>query len=93
MLSLRESCAEVHVLTSKSIFGAVLRHSYERILDEMVPFAVLYCHIPRAAVFASKLVKDIGFKKTGYIPAALPYSNSKGEVKMSDLLIYVLDRR
>ena len=93
MLSLRESCAEVHVLTSKSIFGPVLRRSYERILDEMVPFAVLYCHIPRAAVFASKLVKDIGFKKTGYIPAALPYSNSKGEVKMSDLLIYVLDRR
>lgn len=92
MLSLQESCAEVHVLTSKSIFGPVLRHSYEKIL-EGIPFVVLYCHIPRAAVFASKLVKDIGFKKTGYIPAALPYSNSRGEVKMSDLLIYVLDRR
>ena len=42
---------------------------------------------------ADKMVAKLGFKKTGYIPCALPYKNSKGETKLYDINIFVYEKK
>lgn len=56
-------------------------------------FNVLYCEIPSIAVNAIRMAKAMGFKKTGYIPTALPYVNSKGEEKLYDIQILTMEKK
>lgn len=82
-----KSCAEVHIVTDKAIWGKKLRDIYSKIMQGCI-FDTLYCQIPSIAVSAIAICKRLGFKKTGYIPDALPYVNSRGEERMYDLQIY-----
>lgn len=85
------SCAEVHIAVSKELWGKLTRNIFTQMLREC-GFDVLYCQIPKIAVRAISMCKCLGFKKTGYIPKALPYTNSKGETKMYDINFYVYQR-
>lgn len=85
------SCAEVHIVTDRCIWGNVIKSVYSDVLNS-IPFTVLYCSIPSIAVFAIRMCKQLGFKKTGYIPKALPYLTNKGEEKMFDLQIWSYQR-
>lgn len=87
----KKSCAEVHITNDKSMFGLKVRKLYERIRDAL-PFDTLYCQIPSIAVHPIAIVKHLGFKKTGYIPDALPYTNAMGEENMYDIQIWTLRR-
>lgn len=85
------SCAEIHIAISKEIWGKICKNLF----DEMIVSCgidVLYCQIPKIAVRAISMCKKMGFKKTGYIPKALPYTNSKNECKMYDINIYTFQR-
>lgn len=82
-----KSCAQVHIVTDKAIWGKRIKDIYTEILHGSV-FDTLYCEIPSIAVHPIAMCKRLGFKKTGYIPDALPYVNSKGEERMYDLQIY-----
>lgn len=82
-----KSCAEVHIVTDKAIWGKKIKDVYNRILQGCI-FDTLYCQVPSIAVNVIAICKRLGFKKTGYIPDALPYVNSRGEEKMYDLQIY-----
>jgi hypothetical protein len=86
-----KSCAEVHIVTDKAIWGRKIRDIYNKIIQGCI-FSTLYCQIPTIAVSAIAICKRLGFKKTGYIPEALPYVNSRGEEKMYDLQIYTYKR-
>lgn len=86
-----KSCAEVHIVTDKAIWGRKIRDIYNKILMGSI-FDTLYCQVPSIAVNVIAICKRLGFKKTGYIPEALPYVNSKGEEKMYDLQIYTYRR-
>lgn len=81
------SCAEVHIVNDKSIFGRKIRGVYE---DLIIACGIdnLYVQVPSIAVHSIALCKRLGFKKTGYIPKALPYVNSVGEEKMYDIQIF-----
>lgn len=83
-----KSCAEVHIVTDRAIWGKKIKDIYNRILRGSI-FDTLYCQVPSIAVNVIAICKRLGFKKTGYIPDALPYVNSKGEERMYDLQIYV----
>lgn len=85
------SCAQIHIVNDKSIFGKKVRNIYGEIIESM-PFTTLYCEIPSIAVHAIAVCKRAGFKKTGYIPLALPYKNIKGEEKLYDLQIFTYRR-
>lgn len=87
-----KTCAEVHIATDKAIWGKVIKGVYEDVLD-FGPVDILYCQIPQIATHAIAMVKRLGFKKTGYIPCALPYVNSKGEEKLYDINIFTWMRR
>lgn len=82
----KESCAEVHIINDKAIWGRKVRDLYTEVLNSSI-FTTLYCQIPQIAVAAIALCKRLGFKKTGYIPNALPYTNSRGEENMYDINI------
>lgn len=86
-----KSCAQVHIATHKYIFGKVVRELYRDMINSFL-FTTIYAEIPSIAVHAIKICKDLGFKKTGYIPEALPYLNSKGECKLYDIQIWTLRR-
>lgn len=77
---------QVHIVNDKAIFGKVIRGLYKEII-EVSPFTTIYAEIPSIAVHAIRLCKDMGFKKTGYVPNVIPYVNSKGEENMYDLII------
>ena len=83
----KNSCAQVHIVNDKTIFGKKVGNIYQDIMNT-VPFTTLYCEIPAIAVHAIGVCKRAGFKKTGYIPLALPYENIKGEEKLYDLQIF-----
>lgn len=87
----KKSCAEVHIATAKELWGKEILKAYREILSGCI-FTTIYCMIPKIAVAASSIAKRVGFKKTGYIPNALPYINSKGEEHMYDLIVYTLER-
>lgn len=82
-----KSCAEVHIITDKAIWGKKIRDVYNQILNGCI-FDTLYCQVPSIAVNVIAICKRLGFKKTGYIPDALPYINSRGEERMYDIQIY-----
>lgn len=82
-----KSCAQVHIVNDKAIWGHKIRDIYKEIINSTI-FDTLYCEIPSIAVNAIAMCKRLGFKKTGYIPDALPYTNAKGEEKMYDIQIY-----
>lgn len=86
------STCEIHIATAKPIWGKILTDTYKQMIEETV-FDNLYCMIPANCVLAIRVAKAVGFKKTGYIPKALPYINSKKELRMYDLHIYSLQRR
>ncbi len=86
------STCEVHIATAKPIWGKMLMDAYREMLHKLI-FDNFYCMIPSNCVLAIRLAKAVGFKKTGYIPKALPYINSKNQLKMYDLQIYSLQRR
>lgn len=86
-----KSCAEVHIVNDKSIFGKRVRDIYNDIINSL-PFNTIYCMIPSIAVHPIAICKKLGFKKTGYIPDALPYTNSLGEEKMYDIQIWTYRR-
>lgn len=86
-----KSCAEVHIVTDKAIWGKKIRDIYNKILEGII-FDTLYCQVPSIAVNVIAMCKRLGFKKTGFIPDALPYVNSKGEERMYDLQIYTYRR-
>lgn len=79
--------SEVHIAITKEIWGRKVKAILDDMLDRCL-FDVIYCTIPQIAVNAIHMVKRMGFKKTGYIPCALPYINSKGEEKLYDLNIF-----
>jgi len=81
------NAAECHICTARDIWGKDFLNIYEEILNHSI-FNVLYCIIPSRCRGAINLCKKLGFKKTGYIPNSIPYTNVKGEVKMFDELIY-----
>lgn len=83
--------AEVHIVTDKLIWGNTIFGLYKQLID-IIPFNILYCQIPSIAVNAIRMCKRMGFKKTGYIPKALPYTNSRGIENMYDIQIWSLDR-
>lgn len=79
--------AQVHIAIDKAIWG---KTTYEAFTD-MLKFGlndVVYCEVPENAVKVNMMCKRLGFKKTGYIPKALPYTNSKGEKVMHDIFIW-----
>lgn len=86
-----KSCAEVHIITDKALWGKKIKDIYNQMLNGCI-FDTLYCQVPSIAVHVIAICKRLGFKKTGYIPDALPYVNSKGEEKMYDIQIYSLRR-
>lgn len=86
-----KSCAQVHIVNDKAIWGHKIRDIYREIINSTI-FDTLYCEIPSIAVHPIAMCKRLGFKKTGYIPDALPYINSNGEEKMYDLQIYTWRR-
>lgn len=85
------SCAEVHIAVAKELWGKLTRNVFTQMLNSSI-FDVLYCQIPQIAVRAISMCKHLGFKKTGYIPKALPYTNCKGESKMYDINFYTYQR-
>lgn len=86
-----KSCAQVHIVTDRAIWGRKIKDIYTEILKGSI-FDTLYCEIPSIAVHPIAMCKRLGFKKTGYIPDALPYKNVQGEEKMYDLQIYTYRR-
>ena len=86
-----KSCAQVHIVTDRAIWGRKIKDIYTEILNGSI-FDTLYCEIPSIAVHPIAMCKRLGFKKTGYIPDALPYKNVQGEEKMYDLQIYTYRR-
>ena len=86
-----KSCAQVHIVTDRAIWGRKIKDIYTEILKGSI-FDTLYCEIPSIAVHPIAMCKRLGFKKTGYIPDALPYKNAQGEEKMYDLQIYTYRR-
>lgn len=86
-----KSCAQVHIVTDKAIWGKKIKDIYKEMLETSI-FDTLYCEIPKIAVNAIAMCKRLGFKKTGYIPDALPYINSEGIEQMYDLQIYTWRR-
>ena len=86
-----KSCAQVHIVTDRAIWGRKIKDIYTEILKVSI-FDTLYCEIPSIAVHPIAMCKRLGFKKTGYIPDALPYKNAQGEEKMYDLQIYTYRR-
>lgn len=86
-----EFSAQVHIAFSKGMWGRVSRDVCTSLIQTGLP-TMLYCEVPVIAVRVIGLLKALGFKKTGYIPKALPYTNSKGEKKMYDLNIFVKER-
>lgn len=85
------STAEVHIATSKAIWGKIVLDMYKEILEYSL-FSSLYCMIPQNCVLAIGMAKRMGFKKTGYIPKALPYKNKKGEVHLYDIQIFSMEK-
>lgn len=85
------STAEVHIATSKTIWGKIVLDIYKEILEYSL-FSNLYCMIPQNCVLAIGMAKRMGFKKTGYIPKALPYKNRKGEVYLYDIQIFSMEK-
>lgn len=85
------STAEVHIATSKAIWGKMVLDIYKEILEYSL-FSNLYCMIPQNCVLAIGMAKRMGFKKTGYIPKALPYKNKKGEVYLYDIQIFSMEK-
>ena len=83
--------AQVHIVTDKAVFGKTIKMVYEDILNYGL-IDIIYCEIPQIAVQAIGMCKRLGFKKTGYIPKALPYTNCSGEKKLYDLNIFVRER-
>lgn len=79
--------AEVHICASKDIWGKDFYIVYKSILKYSM-FDILYANMPACCRGAITLCKKLGFKKTGYIPKTIPYTTTKGEVKMFDELIY-----
>lgn len=82
---------EVHIASSKSVWGRMLINIYKGMIRESI-FDNMYCMIPANCVLAIRVARQVGFNKTGYIPRALPYKNSKGLIKMYDLHIYSLEK-
>lgn len=82
---------EVHIATDRAVWGYVL-NVYKELL-KLPLFTRYYCMIPSIAVHAIRICKQLGFKKTGYIPKIAPYTNSNGELKFYDEFIFHLDNR
>lgn len=79
--------AQLHLCSSKGIWGKDFLILYKSILRTSI-FNSLYAIMPSCCRGAITLCKNLGFKKTGYIPKSTPYVNTKGKVKMFDQFIY-----
>lgn len=79
--------AECHIVASKQVWGKIILDIYKDALNSSV-FDVLYCMIPANCVLAIRIAKQLGFKKTGYIPKVIPYINVKGIERLYDLQVY-----
>lgn len=84
--------AQLHLATCKEMWGKDYLYIYQEELKKTF-FDVLYCMVPAFCRPVIGLLKKLDFEKTGYVPKALPYTNSKGITKMHDELIYVYQRR
>lgn len=82
------SCAQVHLAISKSLRGKKALQILKEIRDNS-NLEMFYCEIPSIAIHAINVCKKLGFKKTGYIPNNLPYTNAFGQTKMYDTYILV----
>lgn len=86
------SCGEVHICLSRIIWGSTALAVCKYCLD-LLPVKSVYCMIPTVAVGAISMCKKLGFKKTGYIPNALPYTSLRSKTtKLFDLQIYTYIR-
>lgn len=83
--------AQLHIAISKDMWGKDFYPIYKRMIEDNI-FNVLYAIIPACCRGAIGLCKRMGFKKTGYIPKTTPYKTLKGETKMFDEFIYVLQK-
>ena len=83
--------AELHLCTSKDIWGTDFLAIYKGILKHVI-FDVLSAIVPSRCRTTIAFMKKLGFNKTGYIPKSIPYVTSKGEVKMFDQLIYTWEK-
>lgn len=88
------NAAQLHLAVCRELWGRRIREILKEALNNTF-FDVLYCMIPAFCRPTIALVKTLGFKKTGYIPKALPYVNLKGEEKMYDEYVFswVKDRK
>lgn len=82
------SCAQVHIAISKELRGKKALRILKEIRDNS-NLEMFYAEIPSIAIHAINICKKLGFKKTGYIPKNMPYTNALGQVKMYDTFIYV----
>lgn len=87
-ISEENSCAQVHLAVSKSLRGKKALQILKDIRDNS-NLDMFYCEIPSIAIHAINICKKLGFKKTGYIPKNLPYTNALGQKKMYDTYIMV----
>lgn len=85
------NAAQVHICMCKDMWGKDFLPVYQRIINECL-FDTIYAMMPACCRGAITLCKKLGFKKTGYVPKAIPYKTLKGEIKMFDELIYTLQK-
>ena len=78
--------AQLHIAISKDIWGKDFLDVYREMIHNS-RFDVMYCMIPAKCRATIGFVKTLGFKKTGYIPKAIPYKDRNGKIKMYDELI------
>lgn len=83
--------AEIHIAISKEIWGRIIKDLFDTMIKNCLP-DILYCQIPQIATHAIGMVRRMGFKKTGYIPKALPYKNAQGITNLYDLNIFVYQK-
>lgn len=90
--AMNKSCGEVHMALSRHLWGKQAVEWGKKFL-KVSPVSTLYCMIPSCCPAVIKLCKDAGFKKTGYIPNALPYKPLNSMVdKLYDIQILTYQR-
>lgn len=86
-----KAAAEVHIAVDRTAFGKLTFELLKEMQRDCV-FTTLFCHIPDIANRAIRLVKALDFKKTGYIPSCLPYTNLKGVEDLHDVQIWTYNK-
>lgn len=82
--------ADLHMVSDRIIWGMPLFKILCKMMKETI-FNQLNIIIPSCGGALIRLIKRLGFKKTGYIPECCTYRNIKGQEIFYDKYLYVLD--